>query len=110
GRAPPGVRPAMPTVACAPGGARPSARSSAHHAPALLVDPLAGIGRRVVAHPGEHRVDVLAAPQVAALVRMQEPLLDHTVDHADQRLVETAGVEEGAWLVADAQLAPGEHL
>ena len=36
--------------------------------------------------------------------------LDHAVDHADQGRVEAVDVEEGAGLVADAELAPGQHL
>ena len=49
-------------------------------------------------------------PQVGALVRVQETLFDHAVDHRDQRLVEAVHVEEGAGFLADAELAPGQHL
>ncbi|KAG0732146.1 hypothetical protein G6F23_014608 [Rhizopus arrhizus] len=41
---------------------------------------------------------------------MQEALLHHAIDHADQRCIEAIHIEERAWLVADAQLAPGQHL
>ena len=49
-------------------------------------------------------------PQVVALFRVQEAFFDHAVDHAHQRRVEAFHVEEGAGLVADAELAPGQHL
>src|SRR5690606_35663076 len=54
--------------------------------------------------------DIAAVPEIRALVRMQEALFDHAVDHPDQGRVEILDVEEGARLAADAELAPGEHL
>ncbi|MNT19292.1 hypothetical protein D3C72_1545470 [compost metagenome] len=41
---------------------------------------------------------------------MQEALFHHAIDHADQRRVEAVHVEERTGLVADAELAPGQHL
>ena len=49
-------------------------------------------------------------PQVVALVGVQEAFVDHAVEHRDQRRVEAVDVEERAGLVADAELAPGQHL
>src|SRR5690606_2447574 len=62
------------------------------------------------AHPRQHLVDIAAVPQVRTLVGVQEAFLDHPVDHVDQRRVETVDIEEGAGLVADAELAPGQHF
>src|SRR5690606_14335664 len=84
--------------------------ASLHYAAPLLIDPLARLRRLVIPHPRQHFIDVAAMPQVRALGRVQEALLDHAVDHADQRGIEAFDVQEGAGLVADAQLAPGQHL
>src|SRR5690606_9919875 len=84
--------------------------TSAQVPAALLVEPFVRVRRHVAAHPLEQRVDVVAVPQVLALLRMQEALGDHAVHHRQQRVVEIVDVEEGAGLVAQAELAPGQHL
>src|SRR5690606_37781930 len=83
---------------------------SAHHVAVRFIDRLAHLHWRVPAHPRQHPVDIAAVPEVRALVRMQEALFDHAVDHPDQGRIEILDVEEGARLAADAELAPGEHL
>ena len=49
-------------------------------------------------------------PQVAALVFVQEAFRNHAVEHLHQRRIEAVHVQEGAGFVAQAELAPGEHL
>ena len=49
-------------------------------------------------------------PEVVALFGMYEALRDHAVHHRHQGRVEAIDVEEGAGLVANAELTPGQHL
>ncbi|SBV36057.1 hypothetical protein STPYR_10987 [uncultured Stenotrophomonas sp.] len=90
--------------------ASPRARDLPQCVALFFVEPLVRLRRRIRPHPLQHPGDVLAMPQVVALLRVQEALFHHVVDHADQLRIEAIDVEEGAGLLADAELAPGQHL